>query len=173
MLLATLRTENCCCGRHHIHNSPKIDLLYIVTIKVGIENLVEQNFYKSKLLKKVVFFKNNNLVVKSLVWISNAKKILYNYVYFTKMYLLFSDSVNIKSDNVLHICETFHMANIDQYINGLFGYSGCSVTFCTTVLPEAKLQRILENKGGLDVTDYGQFGELMMGERQELVLWIQ
>lgn len=60
-----------------------------------------------------------------------------------------------------------------QYVNGLFGYSGCSVNFCTTVLPESKLQRILENKGGLDVTDYGQFGELMMGERQELVLWIQ
>ncbi|XP_049929226.1 RNA helicase Mov10l1 [Epinephelus moara] len=42
-----------------------------------------------------------------------------------------------------------------------------------TCLPEAELQSILENKGGLDVTDYGQFGDLMLGETQELVLWIQ
>ncbi|XP_037624699.1 RNA helicase Mov10l1 isoform X1 [Sebastes umbrosus] len=42
-----------------------------------------------------------------------------------------------------------------------------------TRLPEAELQSILENKGGLDVTDYGQFADLMIGERQELVLWIQ
>ncbi|XP_026220713.1 RNA helicase Mov10l1 isoform X2 [Anabas testudineus] len=48
-----------------------------------------------------------------------------------------------------------------------------SAKVSTIVLPEAELQRILENKGGLDVTDYGQFGDLMMGERQELVLWIQ
>ncbi|XP_029010608.1 RNA helicase Mov10l1 [Betta splendens] len=48
-----------------------------------------------------------------------------------------------------------------------------SVTCSTTVLPEAQLQNLLENKGGLNVTDYGQFGDLMMGERQELVLWIQ
>lgn len=63
-------------------------------------------------------------------------------------------------------------ADTDEYINGFFDYYVCSVN-CTTVLPEAKLQKILENKGGLDVTDYGQFGEMMMGERRELVLWIQ
>ncbi|XP_044049108.1 RNA helicase Mov10l1 [Siniperca chuatsi] len=48
-----------------------------------------------------------------------------------------------------------------------------SVNFSATALPEAELQSILENKGGLDVTDYGQFGDLMIGEQQELVLWIQ
>uniref|UniRef100_UPI0037E73AEA RNA helicase Mov10l1 n=1 Tax=Semicossyphus pulcher TaxID=241346 RepID=UPI0037E73AEA len=42
-----------------------------------------------------------------------------------------------------------------------------------TPLQEAKLQSILENKGGLEVTDYGQFGDLMIGEERELVLWIQ
>ncbi|XP_068579229.1 RNA helicase Mov10l1 isoform X2 [Cebidichthys violaceus] len=42
-----------------------------------------------------------------------------------------------------------------------------------THLPEAELKSLLENKGGLDVTDYGQFVDLMMGEKQELVLWIQ
>ncbi|KAF3688597.1 RNA helicase Mov10l1 [Channa argus] len=48
-----------------------------------------------------------------------------------------------------------------------------SVKFSATVLPEAELKSILENKGGLEVTNFGQFGDLMMGERQELVLWIQ
>ncbi|XP_029379365.1 RNA helicase Mov10l1 [Echeneis naucrates] len=42
-----------------------------------------------------------------------------------------------------------------------------------TYLPETELQSILENKGELDVTNYGQFGQLMIGERRELVLWIQ
>nr|XP_040019755.1 RNA helicase Mov10l1 [Gasterosteus aculeatus aculeatus] len=39
--------------------------------------------------------------------------------------------------------------------------------------PEGELKDILENKGGLDVTDYGQFVDLMIGDQQELVLWIQ
>uniref|UniRef100_A0A3B4FCH0 Mov10 like RISC complex RNA helicase 1 n=1 Tax=Pundamilia nyererei TaxID=303518 RepID=A0A3B4FCH0_9CICH len=34
---------------------------------------------------------------------------------------------------------------------------------------EAELKSILEDKGGLNVTDYGQFGELMTGETRELV----
>ncbi|XP_029289248.1 LOW QUALITY PROTEIN: RNA helicase Mov10l1 [Cottoperca gobio] len=42
-----------------------------------------------------------------------------------------------------------------------------------TRLPESEHQSILENKGGLEVTDYGQFGDLMIGETRELVLWIQ
>uniref|UniRef100_A0A3B3ZU81 RNA helicase n=1 Tax=Periophthalmus magnuspinnatus TaxID=409849 RepID=A0A3B3ZU81_9GOBI len=32
---------------------------------------------------------------------------------------------------------------------------------------------LMENKGGLDVSTYGNFGDLMMGERRRLVLWIQ
>ncbi|XP_013876270.1 RNA helicase Mov10l1 [Austrofundulus limnaeus] len=32
---------------------------------------------------------------------------------------------------------------------------------------------VLENKEGLDVSDYGQFGEANLGERLELVIWIQ
>ncbi|XP_035988416.1 RNA helicase Mov10l1 isoform X3 [Fundulus heteroclitus] len=44
----------------------------------------------------------------------------------------------------------------------------------TAALPlEADLKHLLENKGGLDVSDYGEFGGLMLGERCELVLWIQ
>ncbi|XP_037306349.2 RNA helicase Mov10l1 [Pungitius pungitius] len=42
-----------------------------------------------------------------------------------------------------------------------------------THFPEGELKNILENKGGLDVTDYGHFVDLMIGEQQELVLWIQ
>lgn len=38
---------------------------------------------------------------------------------------------------------------------------------------EADLIAIMENKGGLDVSNYGNFGELMIGERRELVIWIQ
>ncbi|XP_035498379.2 RNA helicase Mov10l1 isoform X2 [Scophthalmus maximus] len=40
-------------------------------------------------------------------------------------------------------------------------------------LPDTDLRSLLENKGELDVTEYGQFGDLRIGERQELVLWIQ
>ncbi|XP_041650472.1 RNA helicase Mov10l1 [Cheilinus undulatus] len=40
-------------------------------------------------------------------------------------------------------------------------------------LTEAKLQSILENKGGLEVSDFGQFGNAMIGEELTLVLWIQ
>uniref|UniRef100_A0AAQ5ZF66 RNA helicase n=1 Tax=Amphiprion ocellaris TaxID=80972 RepID=A0AAQ5ZF66_AMPOC len=36
------------------------------------------------------------------------------------------------------------------------------------LLQETELQSILENKGGLDVTDYGQFGDVLIGERREL-----
>ncbi|XP_077373490.1 RNA helicase Mov10l1 isoform X3 [Festucalex cinctus] len=42
-----------------------------------------------------------------------------------------------------------------------------------TRIPTATLESLLENKGGLDVTCYGQFGELMVGENRKLVLWIQ
>ncbi|XP_029991489.1 RNA helicase Mov10l1 [Sphaeramia orbicularis] len=48
-----------------------------------------------------------------------------------------------------------------------------SVNFADKPHPEAELKCILENKGGLDVTDYGCFGDLMIGEKRELVLWIQ
>ncbi|TKS73686.1 RNA helicase [Collichthys lucidus] len=48
-----------------------------------------------------------------------------------------------------------------------------SVNSSAKLLPEAELQSILENKGGLEVTDYSQFGYLMIGEKTELVLWIQ
>ncbi|TMS05684.1 RNA helicase Mov10l1 [Larimichthys crocea] len=48
-----------------------------------------------------------------------------------------------------------------------------SVNCSAKLLPEAELQSILENKGGLEVTDYSQFGNLMIGEKRQLVLWIQ
>ncbi|XP_057692780.1 RNA helicase Mov10l1 isoform X1 [Corythoichthys intestinalis] len=40
-------------------------------------------------------------------------------------------------------------------------------------MPMAALETLMENKEGLDVTCYGQFGDLMVGESRELVLWIQ
>ncbi|KAM9753147.1 RNA helicase Mov10l1 [Menidia menidia] len=49
----------------------------------------------------------------------------------------------------------------------------CSVNSSRTPLPESELKNILENKGGLVVSDYGQFGDVMFGERREMVLWIQ
>lgn len=55
----------------------------------------------------------------------------------------------------------------------VFFYSYCSANLSATPLREAELKSILEDKGGLNVTDYGQFGELMTGETRELVLWIQ
>lgn len=54
-----------------------------------------------------------------------------------------------------------------------FPFLFCSVNVCAKPLPEAQLQSTLENKGGLDVTDYGQFGNVMIGEKRELVFWIQ
>ncbi|KAJ4938407.1 hypothetical protein JOQ06_003027 [Pogonophryne albipinna] len=42
-----------------------------------------------------------------------------------------------------------------------------------TRLPGTELQSLLENKGGLHVSDYGQFGDLMIGEKREMVFWIQ
>ncbi|XP_023132929.2 RNA helicase Mov10l1 [Amphiprion ocellaris] len=49
----------------------------------------------------------------------------------------------------------------------------CNASSSAALLQETELQSILENKGGLDVTDYGQFGDVLIGERRELVLWIQ
>lgn len=51
----------------------------------------------------------------------------------------------------------------------------CAQSGTSAVAPysEANLQSILENKDGLDVTDYRNFGDLLIGERRELVFWIQ
>ncbi|KAM7003512.1 RNA helicase Mov10l1-like [Tautogolabrus adspersus] len=48
-----------------------------------------------------------------------------------------------------------------------------SSSVSATPFSEAKLQGLLENKGGLEVTEFGQFGDLMIGEERQLVLWIQ
>lgn len=39
--------------------------------------------------------------------------------------------------------------------------------------PEVPLQDIFENKQGIVVSDFGKFGNLMIGETRELVLWIE
>lgn len=39
--------------------------------------------------------------------------------------------------------------------------------------PEVPLQDIFENKEGIVVSDYGKFGNLMIGETRELVFWIE
>ncbi|XP_074532791.1 RNA helicase Mov10l1 isoform X2 [Halichoeres trimaculatus] len=41
------------------------------------------------------------------------------------------------------------------------------------LVSEDKLSNILEDKGGLEVTTYGQFGDVMIGDERSLVLWIQ
>ncbi|XP_077452584.1 RNA helicase Mov10l1 isoform X2 [Stigmatopora argus] len=51
----------------------------------------------------------------------------------------------------------------------------CAEGFITSPIhpPMAALESLMENKEGLEVTSYGQFGDLMLGESRELVLWIQ
>uniref|UniRef100_A0A8C5D6Z8 RNA helicase n=2 Tax=Gouania willdenowi TaxID=441366 RepID=A0A8C5D6Z8_GOUWI len=48
-----------------------------------------------------------------------------------------------------------------------------SVNVSAAPLLDSELNSVLENKGGLEVTDYGQFGDVMIGKRHELVMWIQ
>ncbi|KAJ7997868.1 hypothetical protein DPEC_G00216620 [Dallia pectoralis] len=43
----------------------------------------------------------------------------------------------------------------------------------TRTMPEATINRYLEDKGGLVIEDNTYFGTLMLGDRQEMVLWIQ
>ncbi|XP_052403443.1 RNA helicase Mov10l1 isoform X3 [Carassius gibelio] len=40
-------------------------------------------------------------------------------------------------------------------------------------MPDDEVQRLLENKGGLQVSQEGHFGSLLLGERKELQIWIQ
>ncbi|KAM6937901.1 RNA helicase Mov10l1 [Xenentodon cancila] len=47
--------------------------------------------------------------------------------------------------------------------------TNCSATF----LHEAEPPGILQNKEGLEISNYGQFRDLMIGERGSLVFWIQ
>ncbi|KAF7224131.1 RNA helicase Mov10l1 [Nothobranchius furzeri] len=49
----------------------------------------------------------------------------------------------------------------------------CSRNVSAVPVTDAELPRVLENKGGLDVSDYGQFGDVMLGEQNQLVFWIQ
>ncbi|XP_051916639.1 RNA helicase Mov10l1 [Hippocampus zosterae] len=42
-----------------------------------------------------------------------------------------------------------------------------------THMPTATPDSLLENKKGLDITCYGQFGDLMVGDHRTMVLWIQ
>lgn len=62
---------------------------------------------------------------------------------------------------------------LQQFDVFFFCNSLCSGNVSAAQFPEGELKDILENKGGLDVTDYGQFVDLMIGDQQELVLWIQ
>lgn len=40
-------------------------------------------------------------------------------------------------------------------------------------MPEAELASLLENKEGLVVSDFPDFGALLLGESKELVVWIE
>lgn len=42
-----------------------------------------------------------------------------------------------------------------------------------TILPEAEIQTLLENKGGLVVSEETQFGSLLLGESKELLIFLQ
>ncbi|XP_055011707.1 RNA helicase Mov10l1 [Boleophthalmus pectinirostris] len=51
----------------------------------------------------------------------------------------------------------------------------CGPSEKSAVVPysEADLMVLLGNKGGLEVSTYGNFGDLMMGEQRNMVIWIQ
>ena len=51
--------------------------------------------------------------------------------------------------------------------------SADSVTGPPGALLEAEIQGLLEDKGSLVVSDFGNFGELELGESSEMVVWIQ
>ncbi|XP_029908601.1 RNA helicase Mov10l1 isoform X3 [Myripristis murdjan] len=48
-----------------------------------------------------------------------------------------------------------------------------SANVAAAPLPETEIQSLLEDKGGLVVSDYGHFGSLLLKERRKLVFWIQ
>ncbi|KAI4905646.1 hypothetical protein NFI96_011343, partial [Prochilodus magdalenae] len=50
--------------------------------------------------------------------------------------------------------------------------SVCSHNASVPVLPEAEIKVLLENKGGLIVSEETQFGSLLMGQSKELLIWI-
>ncbi|XP_062857767.1 RNA helicase Mov10l1 [Trichomycterus rosablanca] len=47
-----------------------------------------------------------------------------------------------------------------------------SLNGSVSVLPESDLQTLLENKGGLVVSDETQFGPMLLGESKQLLIWI-
>ncbi|XP_017554882.1 RNA helicase Mov10l1 isoform X1 [Pygocentrus nattereri] len=47
-----------------------------------------------------------------------------------------------------------------------------SLNASVPVLPEAEMQILLQNKGGLVVSEETQFGSLLMGQTKELLIWI-
>ncbi|XP_023256096.1 RNA helicase Mov10l1-like [Seriola lalandi dorsalis] len=68
-----------------------------------------------------------------------------------------------------------HLVNLVmvESSQSIYSWRALCMAPCLQRYCETELQSIVENKGELDVTDYGQFGDLMIGERRELVLWIQ
>ncbi|XP_075993714.1 RNA helicase Mov10l1 [Genypterus blacodes] len=79
---------------------------------------------------------------------------------------LLGHSVNLvmlESSQSLYSWRALCMAPCPQSMNSVAG----------SPHPGIVIENLMENKGGLDVTDYGQFGHLMIGKRRDLVFWIQ
>lgn len=60
----------------------------------------------------------------------------------------------------------------------VYVFTCMSVQYCrfcslTVSKPEIPLQNIFESKEGVVVSDYGKFGNVMIGETRELVFWIE
>ncbi|KAM3870151.1 RNA helicase Mov10l1-like [Diretmus argenteus] len=70
--------------------------------------------------------------------------------------------VMVESSESLYSCRALCMAPCLQCVNA-----------AATPLPEDEIQGFMEDKGGLAVTFYGQFGDLLIGESRQLVFWIQ
>lgn len=54
-----------------------------------------------------------------------------------------------------------------------FLLSNTSMNGSVTNLPEAEIQTLLENKGGLVVSEETLFGSLLLGESKELIVFLQ
>lgn len=59
------------------------------------------------------------------------------------------------------------------FFNFVCHYFGCNSAGPAVPMPEAELASLLENKEGLVVSDFPDFGALLLGESKELVVWIE
>lgn len=60
-----------------------------------------------------------------------------------------------------------------MYVFTCISVLNCHFYSLSVSKPEVPLQNIFESKEGVVVSDYGKFGNVMIGETRELVFWIE